>query len=149
MSEVWKPVYQFEHGYEVSNLGRVRSIPREVNSRFTTRTISQKILKQYADKDGYLHVNLRKSNRYFRKRVSRLVAESFIGIEPFLCEVNHRDENVNNNTLSNLEWCDRTYNNNYGTRNDRVSAALSKAVIAENCEGGRILFSSVASTRQS
>lgn len=42
--------------------------------------------------------------------------------------MNHKDENKENNALPNLEWCDMTYNNNYGSRNERAGKAISKAL---------------------
>ena len=53
------------------------------------------------------------------------MAQSFIPNPCFFKEVNHKDENIFNNIVQNLEWCDRVYNNNYGHRNQKVSTKLS------------------------
>lgn len=98
--EVWKPINGF-FGYEVSDLGRVRTWlkgnPRPMN--FET------------DKDGYKRVALRKDGRYAHKLVHRLVAEAFIGPAPdgkqMCC---HCDNNRANNVPSNLRWDDQKGN---------------------------------------
>ena len=52
--------------------------------------------------------------------VHRLAAQAFIPNPDNLPEINHKDENPGNNSVDNLEWCDRSYNNTYGTRQDKV-----------------------------
>lgn len=77
------------------------------------------------NKLGYKCVTLNMDGKYKLMSVHRLVAQAFIPNPNNYPEVNHKDENPENNTASNLEWCDRTYNNNYGTRNLR--SGLSQA----------------------
>lgn len=68
------------------------------------------------DKKGYVYVKLRdKNGKQKRIAVHRLVAQAFIDNPNNLLEVNHIDENKQNNNVSNLEWCTREYNINYGT----------------------------------
>ncbi len=61
-------------------------------------------------------------------RVHRLVATAFIDNPNNLSIVNHKDENKQNNTVDNLEWCDVRYNNTFGSRMDSVTDKLSKMV---------------------
>lgn len=119
--EYWRPIPGYE-GYEVSNLGRVRSIDRWVKySDGRLRLYKGRILKPVKRKDGYLQVNLSKDNRGKMFLVHRLVAMAFIPNPDNLPMINHKDENPGNNAASNLEWCDSSYNNSYGTLPERQS----------------------------
>lgn len=79
MEEIWRPVVGYEGLYEVSNMGRVRSLNREVNNRNnTTRVIEGKIIRQIKRRKGYVSVNLNKNGSHQAKLVHRLVAETFV-----------------------------------------------------------------------
>lgn len=121
-NEVWKPVEGYEGLYEVSNLGRVRSL----NFNHTGQI---RVFKPTTDSYGYLHVGLYKNGKPKTFKVHRLVASAFIENPGNLEQVNHKDEDKTNNRVENLEWCDSRYNINYGTRNSRVSKAQSKHVL--------------------
>ena len=83
-------------------------------------TGEKKELKQRKDKDGYFGVLLcNKVSKRKRFKVHRLVSLAFIPNPDNLPEVNHKDECKTNNNVSNLEWCSKSYNINYGTRNER------------------------------
>ena len=126
--EYWKPVVGYEGLYEVSNWGRVKSL----------KFGKEKILKPQKDKDGYLCVTLYKNNNQCQFKVHRLVAEAFIDNSDNLPCVNHKDECKTNNIVSNLEWCDRKYNVNYGSRNKRAAEKLSKIVLQYDLNGNFI-----------
>ena len=82
--------------------------------------VKEKELKK--DKNsGYLRITLTKNGKHYHKLVHRLVAQAFIPNPNNLSQVNHKDENKLNNCVDNLEWCDRKYNSNYGTRCLRIS----------------------------
>ena len=125
--EIWKSIAGYERIYEVSDLGRVRSL----NFHREGRT---KVLKPGKDRYGYLYVILCKDGIHKHMKVHRLVAQAFLPNPNGLEMVNHRDEVPTNNAVSNLEWCTASYNNNYGTHNQRVAEAninhpkLSKSV---------------------
>ena len=106
MEEIWKPVVGYEGLYEVSNLGRVRSL----NYRNTGKV---KELISHDNGFGYLIVELRNSGNRKTYSVHRLVAQAFIPNPDNLPEVNHRDLCKTNNCLLNLEWCSRKYNLEY------------------------------------
>lgn len=108
--EIWKPVVGYEGLYEVSNLGRIRSIFRWKH---------YKIIKQRIEK-GYFRIGLWNKGKARWFHVHRLVAMSFIPNPNNLPQINHIDENPLNNNIKNLEWCTRKYNCNYGTRNKRI-----------------------------
>ena len=66
---------------------------------------------------GYKKVSLyTEEGKMVNKYIHRLVAETFIDNPNNLSEVNHIDEDKSNNCVDNLEWCDRKYNNNYGSK---------------------------------
>lgn len=95
-SEEWRDIKGYEGLYQVSNLGRVKSLGRE---RYPMR-----IMKAHTDTKGYLDIEL--SNGYkHRHRIHRLVAQAFIPNVDNKPQVNHKDCNKKNNCLSNLEWC--------------------------------------------
>jgi NUMOD4 motif/HNH endonuclease len=99
--EEWKPVVGYAGLYEVSDLGRVRSLPRN-------GTVKQiKVLKLSPDKDGYLTVFLRNKTSA-KRRVHNLVLEAFKGPRPRdlgpTVQCRHLDDNKINNTPKNLSW---------------------------------------------
>ena len=120
MEEVWKDVVGFK-GYQVSNLGRVKSL----NYKGTGR---EQILFQVKNKSGYMQTMLCHNGKPISCRVHRLVALAHVPNPNNLSEVNHIDENKQNNRADNLEWCDRLYNTRYGTGIQRARAQLAKPV---------------------
>ena len=118
INEQWKPVEGYEGLYEISNLGRVKSLNYN-------RTGVEKVLKPENDKDGYLRVVLYRNGKRKMFQVHRLVSTAFIPNPLGLPEVNHKDENPSNNVVGNIEWCNRLYNNNFGTRNKRAAASMT------------------------
>lgn len=121
---IWKDIPGYEGLYQVSNTGQVRSL----NYR---RTGKKQILKPGYTKDGYETVNLNKEGSYKTYKVHRLVAMAFISNPNNYPVVNHIDENKTNNAVWNLEYCTREYNNNYGTRNERISKAHTGKPLTE------------------
>lgn len=121
--EIWKPVVGYEGLYEVSSLGRVRSLDRydRMNHFWKGR-----ILKLCTDGAGYLMVGLCSNSKVKTYKVHRLVAQAFIPNPDNLPEVNHIDEDKRNNRVDNLEMCDGKYNSNYGTRKDRIRVTKLK-----------------------
>lgn len=118
--EEWKDIKGYEGLYQVSNLGRVRSI-----GYGKERILSSSNICHY----GYIKVNLYKEGKKNTFKVHRLVAQAFIPNPNNLPEVNHKDENKLNNHVSNLEWCTTQYNINYGTHNARMSKSKNKPIL--------------------
>ena len=112
-----KDIKGYEGLYAITSCGKVWSYWKN------------KFLKPYNHNSGYLSVNLYSIDKS-RKTclIHRLVAEAYLSNPSNLPQVNHKDENRTHNWLNNLEFSTVSYNTNYGTRNKRVSQALSKAV---------------------
>lgn len=124
MEEIWKPIKGYEGLYEVSNLGRVRSLDRcVVYANGQVHIHRGKILRPGIS-NGYMQVHLCKCGDMKQPLVHRLVADAFIPNPENLPQVNHKDENPSNNEVSNLEWCTSEYNINYGTRKEKVMKSL-------------------------
>ncbi len=140
MEEIWKPVVGFEGAYEVSNLGNVRSIDRIRNAAYgaSAKIRGRMMAIRKNTNNDYLLVRLVKDGRTHHCLIHRLVAMAFLPNPLNLPEVNHRDEDKQNNTCTNLEWCSRKYNINYGTARERTTKKRSFEVIQYSLIGGEI-----------
>lgn len=116
MKEIWRDIVGYEGLYQVSNLGRVRSLDRKhemyqhKKKQLVERKIKGKIIRINKRVNGYLFVVLYKNGEGKSKNVHRLIAEAFIPNPNNLPQVNHKDGNKCNNTIENLEWCTASYN---------------------------------------
>lgn len=112
--EIWRDVKDFEGLYQVSNLGRVRSLDKVVRRPDGgSYPIKGRIMGQFELRGHYLQVHLSKDGKKKDMKVHRLVAMAFIPNPDNLPQINHKDYNRQNNRLENLEWCDAKYNSNY------------------------------------
>ena len=109
--------------YEITSDGRVWSNYRNI------------YLSPKYDKDGYATVCLRKNNKNYSKRVHRLVAETFIPNPNNYPIVNHKDENVKNNNVENLEWCSVSYNTKYGSGIQKMLSSRGDKLKGKNNYG--------------
>lgn len=112
MEEVWKDIEGYEGLYQVSNLGRVKSLQRLLNTtRYSNRTCKERVLKPLKSKQSkYYSVSLYKGSKQKVVHIHRLVAMNFIPNPKKSEEVNHIDGDVSNNKVDNLEWCTRSEN---------------------------------------
>lgn len=130
--EEWRDIVGYEGKYQISNFGRVKSLERR---NFAGNLIKQRIMKFGKTKDGYLQVPLAKLGKRSTKKVHRLVAEAFIGIDNQKETINHIDGNKENNTTKNLEWANReeqvvhAYKNKLKTWNKKSRQNACNAVV--------------------
>ena len=107
MKEIWKDVFGYEGRYQVSNIGRVKSLERIVkNTSKSTRIVKERIIKQITNTHGYYKVELSKNSKVRTKIVHQLVAESFLGhISDGTKKlvVDHINNNEKDNRLENLQ----------------------------------------------
>lgn len=126
MEEIWKDIEGYEGSYQVSSLGRVRSLDRPGHpliNRWGARievTLKGKILKQHPTGSGYLSVQL---GRSCRKHVHRLVAHAFVEGYKEGLEVDHINENKTDNRKENLRWVTKIENNNSPLHVKKISMA--------------------------
>lgn len=113
MEEIWKDIENYEGLYQVSNLGRVRSLDRVVTNYRGSFIKKGEIKAQSNLSKGYKGVCLCKDGKQKTHKVHRLVAQAFLPNPNNLPQVNHKDEDKTNNRVDNLEWCDNEYNINY------------------------------------
>lgn len=133
-NEVWKDIQEYEGFYQVSSLGRIRSLNRIVRNRLGFTMAKGKVLAGVS-RNGYLRVQLFKEGKWKNYPIHRLVAIAFLDNPNSMPEVNHKNENKEDNRVDNLEWCDRKQNCNYGTRTKRLSEKLSKKVLQLTIDG--------------
>lgn len=139
MDEVWKQVKGYEGLYEVSNMGRIKSLPKTLKGREGSVRISKEtILKQANHPSGYLSVVLCKNEVHKTTLVHRIVAETFIENPKAYPQVNHKNENKKDNRADNLEWCSPNYNLCYGTRMERKAKSTGKEVCQFDLDGNFI-----------
>lgn len=104
--EVWKPIEGYEGLYEVSNMGRVKSL----------KCGGVRILKPGFDNHGYLKVGLYKNGSNATKKIHRLVATHYIPNPSNLPQVNHKKGIKTDNRASELEWVTNRENTSHGKR---------------------------------
>jgi hypothetical protein len=125
--EIWKEVAGYEGLYEVSDLGRVRSTKRVLIDKIgRARRYRSKILSGGVSDKGYWAIMLCKDAEQKMTLVARLVATAFIPNPDGKAEVNHKDGNKNDNSVSNLEWM--THQENSLHRNAVLGKNVGEAV---------------------
>ena len=115
-AEEWRPVVGYEGKYIVSSFGNVKSLLRKGRGGGE--------YMGYSLRAGYRKVTLCNNGNRRDNTISRIVGEAFHKNPSRLPQINHKDENKLNDRADNLEWCTVLYNNRYGTKPSRTSAAL-------------------------
>lgn len=129
LEEIWKDIKNYEGLYQISNLGRVRSLDRYVRGynhgvEFES-LIKGKIIKPRPNKCGYPIIGLSKEGKKKHYALHRLVYYTFNPNADKSLQVNHLDENKLNCSLSNLNLMTAKENSNWGTRNERIKTKVA------------------------
>ena len=154
MVEEWRVIPNWE-SYEVSNMGRIRSVDRDIYEKPTNkvRHLKGKIIKLRYDQYGYLQAQITHNGKRKLLKAHRAVAMAFIPNPLNKPCVNHLDNNPSNNTVDNLEWCTLKENSQWMLkqgRADRTEQWLSrldkglekmrKPVVGTNIETGEKIY---------
>lgn len=133
MDELWKQVVGYEGVYEVSNLGRIKSLAREWKwGNGAIRKRGDLIMSPGINSSGYPTVNLIVDGKVSNKVLHRLVAKAFIQNPLQKPEVNHKNGIKTDATLNNLEWCTREENQQHAYATDLH--VRTKEICREGCK---------------
>ena len=131
MVEIWRDIKDYEGLYQVSNLGRVKSVERKVKNKNGYRTVQENIITPFKTKFGYLQVTLYKDGVKTKHYIHRLVAMTFPDLVEWTDEakgklfdgivVNHKNRIITDNKVENLQWCIQKENNNWLNHNELIS----------------------------
>lgn len=134
MREVFEDLKGYEDSYQISDFGRVFTKRRLIGNQIY---YGKELIPQLTS-DGYLKVTLSKNGESKKYYLHRLVAIQFIDNNDNLPQVNHKDGNKLNNSVTNLEWCTKQENQNHAVRTNlmqhganRPSAKLTEQDVLE------------------
>ena len=131
-NEIWKPIKDYEGLYEVSSIGRVRSLGREIiDSKGRKQCFKERILKLQYDRCGYLYVSLRNRDNRKKFKVHRLVAEAFIPNPKNKPCVDHINTIRDDNRVENLRWVTVKENSNNELTRNNISESQKGKTISE------------------
>lgn len=122
MEEIWKDIEGYEGFYQVSNLGRIKSLEKNIKrispkgNEYTVK-YPEKMLKQYGNHRGYLITQLSKSGKSESCLVHRIVAQAFIPNYEDKAQINHKNCNKQDNRIENLEWVTNNENRLHAMKN--------------------------------
>lgn len=121
MIEIWKDIDDYNGIYQVSNLGRIKSL-------CNNKTRKEKILKLKKSKDGYLYAILNKNNKRKNFSVHRLVAQAFIPNPENKPCIDHINTDRSNNRVENLRWVTPKENMNNPLTKEKISKNNAKTM---------------------
>ena len=112
--EEWRDIKGYEGLYQISNLGRVKSLPRKIRNQHCK---NEYIKTPIPDKDGYLRVTLYDRGRNKTYAIHKLVAIHFLDNPNNFPIINHKNEIRSDNRVENLEWCTNSENQIHAYKN--------------------------------
>lgn len=137
MTETWKDIPGYEGQYRVSDLGRVKHLPRPI--RFVSkrgneswRKTAERILSPNITRNGYTLAHLQVNAVRASPTVHELVLSAFVGPRPNRMDVNHINGVKADNRLCNLEYVTRTENHKHAVRTGLNKQAMP---VAARCDG--------------
>jgi hypothetical protein len=128
--EIFKDIKGYEGSYQISNLGRVKSLSKKVKCKKGFRITKEKILKLKNTKKGYLSIQLKNKGNFFL--IHRLVANAFINNIFNKPQVNHINGIKSDNRLDNLEWATQSENQVHAYKNKLQIPSLHKRAFGES-----------------
>jgi hypothetical protein len=129
MNNEWHFIPDYNERYLINKDGIIKSVDYYRKSNFINTKeclVKGKTLKSFYNRDGYVMVYPYKDGKKKTELLHRLVAKTFIKNENCYNEINHKDGNKINNNVDNLEWCDRSYNIQYFSKNFLVGSSKRK-----------------------
>jgi NUMOD4 motif-containing protein/HNH endonuclease len=141
MKEVWKDIRGYEGLYQISSLGRIKSLPKHYwcgLNHASKKEMKEMYMKFNPNQDGYYLVGLSKNGEQKRFSVHRLVAKAFIPNPKNKPQVNHIDCNIINNSVSNLEWSTNLENQLHAVVNNRYRTKISNTDIIKITEYAKV-----------
>ena len=144
MEERWKDIENYEGLYQISDIGRVRSLEREVWNGRVYYLIQGRVLKFYLEKGNrYFTVGLWKDGKCITNRIHIIVGKHFIANPEGKPEINHKNGDKTDNRVENLEWVTAKENSQHAIKTGLNTQGIS--VIGINLETNkRIIFSSMS-----
>lgn len=115
--EEWRDIPGYEGIYQVSNIARIRTLLTPIKLRHKGNMLSTDSECSIRNGKGYKFVTLYKTGQKKQIMVHRLVALTFIPNPAGLPQVNHKDTDKHNNSVSNLEWCTNRFNKDHAIIN--------------------------------
>ena len=137
MEEIWKDIPGYEGIYMISNLGRVKSMPKTVyvGAHKAKLNFDEYIMRQKVRKTGYCLISLTTNGIVKDFYVHRLVASAFLDNPNNYEYINHKDRNPSNNCVDNLEWCTPQYNARYMDAHLLSASKRCKPIIQKTLDG--------------